>query len=259
MAVEDPFAHVAERFIGHYASLRGAVRHVLVSAQVDRHLPAGASSVVDVGGGAGHQSLRLARAGHRVTLVDPSRRMLDEAEAALGTESEAVRSRVRLVHALGEDTPAVLAGERFDVVCCHAVLPYVDDPARLISSFAELARPAALLSLLFKNADALAMRAALEQRWADAVDAFGAHEDVGALGAPTAAHRLHEVRVWLADAGFSIDTWYGVRVFSDHLHDLPIEAMDDVLPAEAEASQRDPYRSLGRLLHVIAHSTGGRG
>jgi S-adenosylmethionine-dependent methyltransferase len=251
----DPYEHLADRFLCHYRSLRGALRHALVSAQLDRHLPTDPVSVVDVGGGAGHQALRLARAGHRVTLVDPSARMLDEARAALRSQAAAVRERVRLLPAAGQDAPGLLGGERFDVVCCHGVLPYVDDPAALVECLVRLGRPGALLSLLFKNADALAMRAALEQRWQDAMKSFEATEDVGGLGVATSAHRLADVEDWLLAAGSTVEAWYGVRIFSDHLNDAPIEQLDQVLPVEAAGAARDPYRALGRLLHVIARAS----
>ncbi|HYZ02366.1 MAG TPA: methyltransferase domain-containing protein, partial [Candidatus Binatia bacterium] len=73
--MSDPYAHLAERFVAHYDTLRGAVRAELVAVQVDGHLP-GIGRVVDVGGGAGRQTIRLARLGHEVTLLDPSEEML---------------------------------------------------------------------------------------------------------------------------------------------------------------------------------------
>lgn len=112
--------------------------------------------------------------------------------------------------------------------------------------------PGALLSLVFKNADALAMRPALEGRWTGALAAFDATDDVGGLGVPTRAHALSDVTALLEDAGFDVVTWFGIRVFSDHLLDVPVDDLAAVLPAEAEASRRDPYRGLGRLIHVVA-------
>lgn len=252
VSCQDPFAAVADRFVEHYRSLRGAVRSELVSRQLDEHLPPGRLSVVDVGGGAGQQALRLARLGHRVVLVDPSKRMLEKAATALDGQPPKLHRQIRLVRAGAEDAGRLLADNTFDVVCCHAVLPYVDDPVRVIAALAGLAHPHTVLSLVFKNADALAMRAALERRWLQARDAFDADEDVGGLGIPTRAHRLTEVAGWLRAVGLGVVTWYGIRIFTDHLHDAPLEELDAVLPVEAEAARRDPYRSLGRLIHVIA-------
>lgn len=252
MSCPDPFAAVADRFVEHYRSLRGAVRYQLVSRQLDAHLPPGRLQIVDVGGGAGQQALRLARLGHRVVLVDPSKRMLEKAAVALDGLSPQLQARVRLVRAGAEDVPHLLADESFDVVCCHAVLPYVDDPVRVVAALAGLAHPGTVVSLVFKNADALAMRAALERRWQQARQAFDADEDVGGLGIPTRAHRLSEVAGWLRSVGLGVVAWYGIGIFTDHLHDAPLDELAAVLPVEAKAARRDPYRSLGRLIHVIA-------
>ena len=249
----DPYAHLAQRFVSHYDSLRGAVRYALVSRQLDAHLQGGRLTIVDVGGGAGHQALRLARAGHVVTLVDPSAEMIERARAALADEPAEISDRVELVLADAKQASTALR-TRFDVVCCHAVLPYVDDGPELVDHVARLAGRGAVLSLVFKNADALAMRPALEGRWADAVAAFDRQEDVGGLGVPTRAHRLADVETWVRDAGFEVEDWYGIRVATDHLTGASSDHLDDVLPVEIEASRRDPYRALGRLIHLVARA-----
>lgn len=248
----DPYAHLAQRFVAHYDSLRGAVRHALVSRQLDAHLPDGPLRVVDIGGGAGHQAIRLARAGHAVTLVDPSADMLDHARTTLAGEPIEVRNRVKIVLADAQQASTSLR-TRFDVICCHAVLPYVADGPGLVGQLAQLAAPGAMLSLVFKNADALAMRPALEGRWTDAADAFDRNRDVGGLGVPTGAHRRTDVETWLRAAGFEAGDWYGIRVVTDHLTGHGSERLDEVLPVEIEASRRDPYRALGRLIHLLAH------
>ena len=60
---------------------------------------------------------------------------------------------------------------------------------------------------------------------------------------------------WCEQLGLTIESWYGVRVFTDgHPADeLPDPAtLSDCLAAELEAGRRDPYRLLGSQIHVIA-------
>src|SRR3546814_10866649 len=95
--------------------------------------------VGDGGGGAGHQSLPLARSGHEVTIVDPSAAMLDRAAGLLAGETDDVRARVRLLQASGEGAPTALDGVTFDTVLCHGVIRYHDDPGPLVASLCELA------------------------------------------------------------------------------------------------------------------------
>ncbi len=249
---EGSFDPLAERFIGHYATVRGMVRQVLLERQLSLHLPPVPASILDVGGGAGHQAIPLARRGYRVTLVDPSAAMLARAFRSLDSEQADVRARIRLIESTGEAAPTILHASDFDLVVCHAVLPYVADPATLLDAVATLTRPGGVVSLVAKNADSLAMRPALEGRFDDAVDAFDATQDVGGLGVSTRAHRLRDLIELFAARSIRVVTWYGVRVFTDHVGELtPGADIEAILSAEFEAGRRDPYRRVARLLHVI--------
>ena len=73
----DTWASVAGQFADQaYASVKGLVRTYVLHQQLLEHLPAPPARVLDVGGGAGHQSFPLAEAGYDVTLLDSSARML---------------------------------------------------------------------------------------------------------------------------------------------------------------------------------------
>lgn len=104
------------------------IRHTLVARQLGEHLPRLPTQIVDIGGGAGHQAIPLARKGYEVTILDPSRTMLREARRSLASEEESVRWRVRMIEGAGERAREVLGEESFDAVLCHGVLPYLDDP-----------------------------------------------------------------------------------------------------------------------------------
>lgn len=67
--------------------------------------------VVDVGGGAGNQSVPLAQAGYDVTIVDPSPAMLERAAERLANEPDEVVARVRLIEASGEEAPTALGSQ----------------------------------------------------------------------------------------------------------------------------------------------------
>ena len=248
---DDWAAHVEAFVDDHYASLRGRVRTHVIDRHLAAHL-APAGRIVDVGGGAGNQSIPLARRGHEVTIADPSPAMLDRARRALGEESSEVRGRVRLVRCSGEDAPATL-GQTFDGVLCHGVVMYVDDPAPFVAALAALAVPGGVVSIVAKNADVLAARPAQEGRWADALAAFDTDRQVNGLGIDTRADRIDDLSELLARHGVDPVAWYGVRLFTDawspdRRADDPEE---DVLAVELEASRRDPYRRLSRLFHLV--------
>jgi S-adenosylmethionine-dependent methyltransferase len=115
-AATDPWAALGERFVtGHYGSLRGLVRTHVIHEHLRAHLPAPPVPVVDVGGGAGHQSIPLARAGYDVTIVDPSAWMLDQ--AAERARAADVADRITLVEASGELRPGCSAGAATAASC----------------------------------------------------------------------------------------------------------------------------------------------
>ena len=68
---QDAWAALTDQFVeGAYASVKGQVRTFVLHAQLLRHLPDPPATVLDVGGGAAHQSLPLARLGFDVTVLD---------------------------------------------------------------------------------------------------------------------------------------------------------------------------------------------
>lgn len=249
---DDPYEALAEPFVNHYETIRGAVRHALVDRQLREHIRTPPGRILDVGGGAGHQSIPLARDGFGITILDPSQDMLAHAEEALRIENAETRARVELVDGFGEDAASLFTDDQFDAVLCHGVLPYVEDVRPLLTAMGAVTAGGGVVSLLVKNAAALALRPALLERFGDAIAAFDADRDIGGLGVVTRAHTLEDMRTRLADMSFDVIAWYGVRVFTDHLLDQqPGSDLELVLEAEWQASHRDPYRALGRLLHIV--------
>ena len=60
---EETWVGLADQFVDEaYASVKGRVRTYVLHQQLLEHLPAPPATVLDVGGGAGHQSLPLAQA-----------------------------------------------------------------------------------------------------------------------------------------------------------------------------------------------------
>ena len=84
----DTWADLADQFADDaYASVKGQVRTYVLHQQ----LP-----VLDIGGGAGHQSFPLAQAGYDVTLLDSSPAMLDKARLRLQRLPAEAQRRVTL-------------------------------------------------------------------------------------------------------------------------------------------------------------------
>lgn len=252
----DPWAALADPFVdGAYATAKGRVRTFVLHQQLLAPLPPPPASIVDVGGGAGNQSLPLARLGYEVTIVDPSEAMLAKAERRLQAESEACRGRVTLVRSPGEGAPKVLRGKRFDGVLCHGVLMYLPGPEPLVASLAELTAPGGIVSIMALNAATMAVRPALAGHWAEALAALDATTEVGVLGADTRADSVEHLSELLRAAGMTTERWYGVWLFSDWVASAEETADVEALARlEYEAAGRDPYRQLSRVFHLVGRA-----
>jgi SAM-dependent methyltransferase len=255
---DDAWAPHVERFVDvRYSTLGGRVRTHVIDAHLRQHLPAPPAPVLDVGGGAGNQSIPLARRGHPVTILDSSPAMLSRARERLAGEPAETAARVRLIEATAEDARRAVGDERFASVLCHEVIMYFEDPRPLVAALAELVRPGGIVSVLAKNARALAVRPALEGRWADALAAFDRDREVNSLGLDTRGDTVDGLAALMVEHGLKPIAWYGVRLFTDHAS--PPAPEDSALTAQAlavelKASRRDPYRQLSRLFHMIARA-----
>jgi len=260
---DDTWASLADQFAeGAYTSVKGRVRTYVMHEQLLEHLPSPPGPVLDVGGGAGHQSFPLARAGYDVTLLDPSPAMLDKAHQRLQRLPSGAQRRVTLLEADGDNADEAVKHQRFAAVLCHGVLGYRGRPEPLVSQLCRCTDAGGVVSIMAGNAQAMAVRPALERRWDDALAAFDARDEIGVLGVPTRADTVEELSELLRSNGVEPLRWYGVWLFVDWLEfggaELDPGDSQQVAAAaavELEASRRDPYRQLSRVFHLVGRKT----
>jgi S-adenosylmethionine-dependent methyltransferase len=262
---DDTWADLADLFADEaYASVKGYVRTYVIHQQLLMHLPPPPASVLDVGGGAGHQSFPLAQAGYEVTVLDSSPAMLDKARQRLHRLPAEVQRRVTLVQADGENADQAVDGRRFAAVLCHGVLGYLEQPEPLVRQLCQCAAAGGLVSIMTGNAKAMAVRPALERRWDDALAAFDARTEVGVLGVPGRADTVEELGEIMQSQGVEPLRWYGVWLFVDwlefsgaELDPNDLEQVAATAAVELEASRRDPYRQLSRVFHLVGRKSPG--
>lgn len=235
-----------------------------LAAAIDRLLGecgdgAGAREVLDLGGGTGGQAVRLAAAGHRVTVVDPS----PDALAALGRRAAeaGVADRLRGRQGDADDLAALVGPGSADLVLCHGVLEVVDDPAAALAALRTVLRPSGRLSLVVSQ-----RRAAVLARVASGHLRAAAHvlrDPAGRWGdADPLLRRFDRAQVTglVAAAGFDVLGTAGLRVFSD-LVPRPALAGDGGAEAllarlEQEAGADEAFVDVAPLLHLLAAPTG---
>jgi SAM-dependent methyltransferase len=250
---------LADRFADEaYASVKGFVRTYVMHQHLLEHLPPPPVSVLDVGGGAGHQSFPLAAAGYDVTLLDSSAAMLDKARQRLQRLPRDAQLRVALLQADGEDAEEAVDGRRFAAVLCHGVLGYQPSPDPLVDQLCRCASTGGIVSIMTGNANAMAVRPALERRWEDALASFDARAEVGVLGVQGRGDTVEDLNELMRNRGVDPLRWYGVWLFVDWLEFSGVELdptdskqVAATAAVELEASRRDPYRQLSRVFHLM--------
>jgi SAM-dependent methyltransferase len=255
----DIWAGLVHQFADEaYASVKGYVRTYVIHQHLLEHLPAPPAPVLDVGGGAGHQSFPLAQSGYEVTLLDSSPAMLDKARRRLQRLPEEAQLRVTLVEADGEQAEEAVGGRRFAGVLCHGVLGYLDQPEPLVDQLCRCAAAGGVVSIMTANAKAMAVQPALERRWDDALASFDTKTGIGVLGLPGRADTVEELSELVRAGGVEPMRWYGVWLFVDWLEfsGAKLDPSDTKQVAataevELEASRRDPYRQLSRVFHLV--------
>ncbi len=256
---EDLWASLVGQFVdGAYASVKGLVRTYVMHQQLLEHLPPLPAQLLDVGGGAGHQSFPLAQAGYDVTLLDSSPAMLDRARDRLTALPAEAQERVTLVQGDGLHASDAVEGRRFDGVLCHGVIGYLDEPEPLIEQLCRCATDGGLVSIMTGNAKTMAVRPALEQHWDEALASFDTASGIGVLGVQGRADTVEDLSELMRRRDVEPLGWYGVWLFVDwldfagvELDPTDTERVAATAAVELEASRRDPYRQMSRVFHLV--------
>ncbi len=230
---------------------RTAVVWSVLRAELDRR-PAGELTVLDVGGGTGGFAVPLARAGHRVTVVDAS----PDALAALSRRAAeaGVAERVRAIQGDGDALAGLVEPASVDLVLCHAVLEVVDDPAPVASALAGALRPGGAASVLVAGRAAAVLGRAMNGHL-DLAAALAA-DPAGSAGPRDTLRRRFDAEgaaALLAAAGLTVEEIHGVRVLAGLLP----AAVADGQPAalvelERALADRPPWRDIAAQLHLFA-------
>jgi S-adenosylmethionine-dependent methyltransferase len=253
-------------WLGRLGNVRNVVRQEMISRQLARHLGTPSARVLDVGAGQGTQSIRLARAGHRVLAVEPDARMRGVFLAALGAEPAEVQDRVSVQQGSAGSLGTVTGGEVYDAVLLLGVLMYLPASEPIIADLAAHVAPGGLLALAARTTTSAVWRPAARQDWQAALAAFVEYDSavaegrdmryVNEIGAPARADDLTALTNSAAAYGLVLENWYGVRIAVDAEELDPAPPSDPrelaaLLDTEERLGATDPYRQLGQLAHLV--------
>lgn len=219
---DNRFEYDASRYAAYLATPEGRLRTDLALANLQEFLPATAGidspRALDLGCGTGAAAVRLARLGVHVTLLDSSAAMLELAEQTI-TEAR-VGDKVTVKHNDAAQFTNSFQSKSFDIILCHNLLEYVDDPIAVLSGAVHLMRDSsAILSVLVRNQAGEVLKAALQSG-----DLAAAEQNLNAdcgqeslYGGKVRFFTPEALQTILNEASFTIKARRGVRVIADYL------------------------------------------
>ena len=241
----DPLSQRFKRNI--YDSPKGQIRLAILRRDFNELLPLKGRSVLDLGAGQGQFAKYMLEQGAEVTLIDHSAEMLEQARSLLGTEN--LLDRTSFLHSdlwRTENWPKC-----FDVITCHAVLEWLEEPFEAIRLMSNKLPPGGYLSLMFYNLNGLIYKNLLRGNYKKVTN-----EDYrGQRGSltPNSPLKVSDVLEVAKGEGLEILCHSGVRCFHDYIFDRNVQTqnLEQAIELELMLSREAPYRDLGRYVHLL--------
>jgi S-adenosylmethionine-dependent methyltransferase len=246
----------ADKYAAYLKTPAGRLRSELAWENMRPFLPRDASKrrALDAGGGTGYASVQLARMGFDVVLLDSSEDMLRIARELAGAGG--VAARISFCHADTGQLQELFDAESFDIVVCHNLLEYTEDPSATVRNIVRVLRKDAVFSVLVRNRAGEVLKAAIKSGDCKlAAVNLDAQTVVDSLyGEPVRVFALEEVRDLLARAGLEVVAEHGVRVFADYvdLENLTDEEYLEIFKLELTLGARTEFAAISRYAQVIA-------
>jgi ubiquinone/menaquinone biosynthesis C-methylase UbiE len=214
--------------------------------------------VLDVGCGLADTAELWLEKNCELFLCDYAPAMLDAARESLHERFFGKKALMHFVEAPAQKLRELFEPGFFDVVLCHTLLEYVDDDGSTVNSLADLLRTGGILSCMVVNSRSESVRAAiLKQDPAGAAAALCKKVFSAGLfnNIKKRTFSFEELEEIVADAGLQSIGEFGIRIFSDFYAAEKLKEQDfygKALELEHLAMDKDPYRRMGRYIHVLA-------
>lgn len=240
----DKFADKFEKNI--YGSTKGSLRHELLVHHLHHYISQDNLSldVLDAGGGTGVMTQVMLDLGHKVTLSDMSSEVLNLARQKLGAHIN-----LDIQHT---DILSLSADKHYDLVVCHAVLEWLQDPFKVIDKLVSLVKPGGLLSLSFFNYDAQLFGNILYGNF-DYVEQGMTNKNIVRLS-PKNPQKPKQVLAQLESLPVQVIKQVGIRCFHDYLKqpEQQTSKYKQLKKLEIQYGSIEPYLWMGKYFLIIA-------
>ena len=252
------FLSEAGKYAAYLETPEGRLRLDLAFANLREFLPERQDDSIralDLGCGTGATAVRLAQLGLHVTLLDYSPAMLDIAQRA--ARDAVVIDQVAFKPGDVMGLSSLFKARTFDVIVCHNLLEYVDDPVAVLCGAAGLLRDSsAVLSIVVRSYAGEVLKAAIQTGDLSAAnDALSSEWGKESLyGGKVRLFTLDRIRDLMKAASLRIIAERGVRIIADY---LPLkvsrsEEYDRIFELERKLASRAEFVAVARYTQVLA-------
>jgi S-adenosylmethionine-dependent methyltransferase len=254
----ERFQSGAEQYAAYLKTAEGRLRLDLAFANLQDFLPKGSRSLLalDLGCGTGEIAVRLARLGLHVTLLDASLPMLAFAERA--ARGAGVMERIVMKHGDAAQISELFGEVVFDVILCHNILEYADDPNAVLRSASGALRDSpGVISILVRNRAGEVLKAAIRDGDLDAAeDNLVAERGQESLyGGEVRLFSPQSLQAMLVAASLEVTATRGVRSVSDYLPTTISrnQEYERIFGLERKLGMRPEFAAVARYTHCLAH------
>jgi len=251
------FQNDAGKYAAYLETPEGRLRLDLTFANLQEFLGPAKDTLcaLDLGCGTGATAIRLAHLGLHVTLLDSSSAMLDLAQRA--AQEAGVAEKITLKLGDAARLADSFATRLFDVVLCHNLLEYVDDPHAVFCGAAHVMRDSsAILSVLVRNQAGEVFKAAIQAGDLDRAESNISAEwgQESLYGGKVRLFTADGLQAMLKAASLTIAANRGVRVVADY---LPPQISRDadyerILALERKLGRLPEFAAVARYTHCLA-------
>jgi len=254
----ERFGTGAAKYAAYLETPEGRLRLDLAFANLQEFLPQGKRPPVtlDLGAGTGTTAVRLARLGHHVTLLDSSLAMLELAERA--AREAGIGEKIALKHGDATQLENLFDAGSFDVILCHNVLEYLDDPCAVLEGAARMLRDSSsIISALVRNQAGEVLKAAIQE--GDL--AAGEHNltakwgNESLYGGRVRLFTSESLQTMMAAASLAVTAERGIRVLSDYLppNVSRSDEYERIFELERKLGKRSEFAGVARYTQCLAH------
>jgi S-adenosylmethionine-dependent methyltransferase len=253
MGHDRNFDEIFDRFQSRIkTNKKGLVREALIREDLLNHVlkdEAKKLSVLDSGCGLGDMSIWLAQKGHQVLATDISARMVEHAQAHAAELG--LRDRITVRQQSAQE--ALQSGQKFDLICIHAVMEWLHDPYALLPLIPASLNSGGYLSLTIYNRHRSVFNSLIK---GDFKRILNGEDYAGSSNAMTPPNPIEPERVrdTLQALNMTIELQAGLRCFYDYFPNKvkDIHDFEDLLTLERRYRKLSPYRDFARYVHFIA-------